>query len=127
MRILPSTAPALRPEHELVPRMFPTNGALRSLVPPMQSKAIFFLSVLVISIVIISSVLDYFERSRSGRSPGLGEDRFSIGSLSLRSTRRASIRRTSQPKPRPTTSLADPAAACWSLKLAEKLNNYLNI
>jgi hypothetical protein len=70
----------------------------------------------------------YFERSRSGRSPGLGEDRFSIGSLSLRSTRGASIQRTSQPKPRPATSLlADPAAACWSLKLAEKLNNYLNI
>ena len=38
--ILPPTTPARRPEHELVPRMFPTNGDLRSRVPPMQYQII---------------------------------------------------------------------------------------
>jgi hypothetical protein len=37
LRILPRATAAQRPEHELVSRMFLTNGDSRSLVPPMQS------------------------------------------------------------------------------------------
>jgi len=104
LRILPQAAPAQQPEHELVPRMFPTNGALRSLVPPMQSNQL--LSIVLVPIVFRAL------RARSFFAQISGE-----------------IRDGAQvhPASRRRTYLASrPQLAChWNWR--KKLNNYLNI